>query len=151
MTANGVTAHLPHRQVHEPLGHWLRNPGNIRYRADITWRGQVGHYHGWCVFDTVAHGARAMMLDVRAQQFRHGARTLLDVISLYAPSSDGNDPDHYATVVARLVGINRRQPIDLHNLDLLASVAHAMSIHEIGGHWAPSLDTFRTALTELTE
>ncbi|MCY4599763.1 MAG: hypothetical protein OXF27_07575 [Acidobacteria bacterium] len=146
MTANAVTAHLPTRLTHEPLGHWLRNCGNVRYRADITWRGQVGSYHGWCVFDTVAHGARAMMLDVRAQQARHGARTLYEVVARYAPASDGNKPVAYADIVGRLAHVNPQSPIDLSDPETLAVVAHAMSIHEIGGHWAPTLDTFRSAL-----
>ena len=134
------------RKHDEPLGHWLNNPGNLRYEENNPWNGQLGHYHGWCVFNTVEHGCRAMMLDVRAQQTRHGAATLAGVIERYAPASDGNDPAHYARLVGKLANVFPNATIDLRDRPVLDRVAHAMSIHEIGGKWAPRFEVFQSVV-----
>lgn len=77
------------------------NPGNLRF---------IGQKYavndgGFCKFDTYAHGYQALRnLLVNAcsgkSSVYHPTDTLYVFYTKYAPSTDGNDPKHYAEFVA---------------------------------------------------
>ncbi|MDR2820963.1 MAG: hypothetical protein LBB60_10610 [Desulfovibrio sp.] len=59
------------------------------------------------------------------------ADTLAKMMNIYAPRSDGNDPDAYAKRIARETGIGVNQPIDLKTSpELLEKVVGVIAKHE---------------------
>lgn len=82
------------------------NPGNIRF---------VGQQYaindnGFCKFDTYEHGYKALQdLIIRActgkSSYYNADGNLYDFYNVYAPSSDGNNPKHYAEFVADYIGV----------------------------------------------
>ena len=77
------------------------NPGNLRF---IGQKYAVND-NGFCKFDTLDHGKSALSeLLTNActgkSSVYHPTMTLLEFQNKYSPASDGNDPVHYAMVVA---------------------------------------------------
>lgn len=92
------------------------NPGNIR-----RWRrnGEYPRRKGYVDFVAWAGGDRAKgeaegwrVLKAQVYRFVSGARTngrvpsLREIFHIYAPASDGNDPDKYAEFVSSQIGID---------------------------------------------
>lgn len=83
------------------------NPGNLRY---------IGQPHsvndnGFCKFDTYEHGYEALHnlitnACIGKSRIYTSSGNLYDFYSVYAPSSDGNNPKHYAEFVARYIGVS---------------------------------------------
>lgn len=83
------------------------NPGNLRF---IGQEYSVNN-NGFCKFDTYQHGYNALQsLLVNAcsghSNLYNSKGTLYDFYNIYAPSSDGNNPKHYAEFVAKYIGVS---------------------------------------------
>lgn len=77
------------------------NPGNLRFIGQQY----AVNDNGFCKFDTFQHGYDALknkLIDACTGKSKvyHPEDTLYDFFAKYAPSSDGNNPKHYAEVVA---------------------------------------------------
>lgn len=70
------------------------------------------------------------LLNVYGQ--KHGINTVAGVINRWAPSSDGNPVNAYAAHVARSIGVDPNQPIDLRDPATRAKMADAMATFENG-------------------
>lgn len=70
------------------------------------------------------------LLNVYGQ--KHGINTVAGVINRWAPSSDGNPVTAYAAHVARSIGVDPNQPIDLRDPATRAKMADAMATFENG-------------------
>ena len=99
------------------------NYGNIR---------PVGATVGFNTYDTPQDGIGAMAQQLAINQKVHGLNTLRGQITRWAPSSDGNNPDQYATTVAKATGLDPDAPLDFTNPDVLAKVIPAMAQVEHG-------------------
>lgn len=113
-----------------PRGIRNNNPGNIEYIADPqkAWRGQVGTDGRFGVYDTPANGVRA----IGRQLLRYAERgivTVSGIIGTWAPSHE-NNTSAYAAAVARALGVNVAQPLDVHTR--LPELAAAIIRHENG-------------------
>lgn len=76
-----------------------KNLGNLR--AGLTpWLGQIGVNKGFCVFDTWAHGLRALVKLLRTYHRRGWLVNPETFVKHYAPGSDGNNEKAYAQFVA---------------------------------------------------
>jgi len=92
-----------------------RNPGDLRFSplAIDTDRG------GYAVFDTFAHGYRGLLQDLHAKCSGNTVTdleptsTLQDLINVWAPSSDHNDPHRYVDFVARFVSTALGQQVNI--------------------------------------
>lgn len=89
----------------------LNNPGNIRYVMG-TWMQKlaVGQKNGFCIFPTLAVGQHVLeQFFINAatgkSQIYHPTDTLVQFYSKYAPSSDHNNPNAYASFVAGIIGV----------------------------------------------
>jgi hypothetical protein len=76
-----------------------RNPGNLRPFA-LT---QAKDADGYRVFDSLAEGWQALLDDLQAK-FNGSHRltpqsTMLDLLNVYAPAGDANDPTDYTQFV----------------------------------------------------
>ena len=83
------------------------NPGNLRFVGQQF----AVNDNGFCKFDTYQHGYDALRtLLVNAcsglSHLYNANGTLYDFYNVYAPSSDGNNPKHYAEFVANYIGVS---------------------------------------------
>lgn len=102
------------------------NPGNFRYTNYIRSLGAIGSDDGnYSIFPTYEKGWQALLQFLRDAQANrlysyreyaraqgHSVPTLRDFFHVYAPSSDSNDPDHYAKTVASYIGVSVDIPIN---------------------------------------
>ena len=78
-----------------------RNPGNLRARAA---RPCTLDERGYCVFDNFLDGYSSLISDLRFKlSGKHPGltpdSTIQDLMNVYAPSSDYNDPENYARFI----------------------------------------------------
>ena len=111
----------------DPRGIRANNPTNIEYSPSTPWKGlddppTEGRF---CRFVEPQWGLRATILILRAYQKR-GLVTLLQMISSWAPAADSNHPASYAGTVARYMGINPQDRVDLNNKDLVIKMLKGM-------------------------
>ena len=113
------------------------NPLNIRCLPHgMMWAGQTGTDSSggmgdYAIFaDDEAGWACAYKLLLHYQQPKpigHGAETIGQIIAIWAPTEDHNDPAGYAQQVSKATGIAVDAPINLTEGDLLYKTATAMA------------------------
>jgi len=94
------------------------NPGNLRLAGQ---KGAVQGKGGFAKFPTPQAGAQALYDDLKAKitgnspairsKLGRDAETLAEVISVYAPKEDYNDPKSYAQFVAKKLGVSPNEPV----------------------------------------
>ena len=109
------------------------NPGNLRV-------GGKTDSGGFTIFDTPEAGFQAMVQDITAKltgnspatrnALGRNAQTLLDVISVYAPKKDGNNPVAYANSVASQMGLTDINTPVSELIPRVQELAKAMAKHE---------------------
>lgn len=113
-----------------PLGIRSNNPGNIRHSSKFTWLGESGvNAKGFCVFDTLENGIRALAKNLLAYFHQHGLDTVAGVIERWAPPGE-NDTVAYITSVAGSLGVAPDRVLDLEDVSTLASLVAAICRHE---------------------
>lgn len=106
------------------------NPGNLRDEG-IPWNGLLSHdTDGYCIFDTAHNGIRAMAKDLHTKWLR-GLDTLAKIIPVYAPPSENPTADYIADI-AKWIGLEPDDTVDLSDIDELATIASAMMRQEDG-------------------
>ena len=104
------------------------NPGNLRLSAT-----QTGTSGGFSTFSSMEDGFNALKADLLAKQTGksktgiNGDSTLAQMLSVYAPTSDGNNPLAYAAAVAKELGVTPDTKIGTLDNEKLA---YAISHHE---------------------
>lgn len=107
------------------------NPGNIRL-SSAPWQGKVGGSD--TAFETFADakaGIRALAVNLRTYQNRHGLDTIRAIITRYAPASENNTAA-YVRAVANAVGTGPDDQIDLSSDGTLTALVAAIITHENG-------------------
>jgi hypothetical protein len=84
---------------------WL----NIRYSSSNNWKGQIGKYKGFCVFDTVEHGLRAGR-KILTHYIDNGFDTPEKIINRFAPPIE-NNTEEYITKICEWSGLRRDETI----------------------------------------
>lgn len=88
------------------------NPGNLRSSAFST-----SSDGGYAKFDSYFDGLFALLFDLwikcdgRSSRRIKPESTLFELIEVWAPAEDSNDPAHYARVVAERLGVDVTQRI----------------------------------------
>jgi len=85
------------------------NPGNLRYAGQI---GSIGQKNGFAVFPNYQAGLdalkRQLLLVARGKSRTFPSPcTIQQFFHIYAPSTDGNDPESYAEQVATAMGVTK--------------------------------------------
>lgn len=83
------------------------NPGNLKYGKFAAGNGAVGP--GWgnhSVFPSYDIGAMAKRTLLFSPHKKYHDMTILEALSYYAPTSDGNNPSKYARYVAGEIGVS---------------------------------------------
>lgn len=115
-----------------PRGIRNNNPGNIK-QTGIAWNGAVpGTDPNFVAFNSPEAGIRALALNAQHLQERDGAQTVGDLISKWAPESDGNDTQAYIGAVSKQMGIDPGTPLDLQDPKQLTALTEAIITHENG-------------------
>lgn len=76
---------------------YLNNPSNIRYCAINHWKGLAGSDNGFCKFDTLELGCRALVVLLRSY-IRKGYDTPEKIINRFAPPSENNTCNYISYV-----------------------------------------------------
>lgn len=124
-----------------PRGIRNRNPGNVEYNPGTPWQGldtppSDGRF---CVFKTPFYGLRCLCKVMLTYQRIHGRNTVRDLINRWAPPKE-NDTSAYVRSVAKRLGVQPDEKIDLGSAALLAKLADAIVWHENGQNpYAPDL------------
>lgn len=107
------------------------NPGNIR-KTDTKWKGEVpGGDSAFETFVSMPYGYRALIKLLQNYQKNHRLRTIRQLISRWAPSSENNTEAYIATV-AKETGFGRDQAIDMKERRTALLMASAISFVENG-------------------
>ena len=116
----------------EPRGIRNNNPTNIEYHADTPWKGlDTPPTDGrFCRFTKPEWGLRATLLILRNYQAR-GLVTVLQMITTWAPPGE-NNPDSYASSVARAMGIHPHTAVDLADKERVIAMLKGMVAVECG-------------------
>ncbi len=121
------------------------NPGNIDYNPRNDWQGQLGLEVGvakprFARFDSPENGIRALGKLLLAYRGKNGMPnvggpgidTVRETISRWAPGSE-NDTEAYIGAVAKALGVQPNQPIDVRQPATLRGLVLAIIGHENGG------------------
>lgn len=107
------------------------NPGNI-VKSNVKWAGQVeGSDDNFVTFDSPESGIAALGKNLIAYNDKHGLNTIQDIISRWAPPHE-NDTKAYIDKVAKSIGVNPSEKIDIRNPDTLTKLTQAIIQHENG-------------------
>lgn len=117
-------------KVRIPRGIRNNNPGNIR-RTPIDWRGEVTRTDTeFEEFEDMAHGYRALMMNIRTYMRRDHLRTVRQIITKWAPPAE-NDTAAYISQVCKRTGFLPNQILMI-NKETLTAIAAAISYVENG-------------------
>jgi hypothetical protein len=107
------------------------NPGNI-IKSGHHWQGEItGSDSRFVTFRTAAEGTQAMGENLLAYD-KQGLNTINKIINTWAPSSDGNNVNAYASLVSQRMGVGADETLNLHDPKTLASLMKAMATQENG-------------------
>ena len=92
------------------------NPGNIIKSTFAIKNGAIGSAGGFAVFPDYKTGAQAQVQLLKLNKYQQ--RKIWEIIQIYAPSSDGNDPQNYTNLVKKFTGIDPDKRLkDLNEID----------------------------------
>lgn len=112
-----------------PRGIRNNNPGNLRGGGFAAEQGKDDG--GYSIFPTPEAGLRAMAINLKNQQVKHGINTVEKLIEKYAPPSE-NNTGAYTKAVAAALGVDPKQNINLKDPATLRAAMVAMVKHENG-------------------
>lgn len=112
------------------------NPGNIDYNKANQWQGQLGLEVGvpkprFARFDTPENGLRALGKLLQTYQIKHGLKTVKQIISRWAPSTE-NDTEAYVRSVEKRTGTAPGTEVNMKDQKVLRGFTEAIAIHENG-------------------
>ena len=122
------------------------NPGNIRWGDE--WKGLVPETQrtdkSFCQFKSAGYGIRAMIIILRNYQRKHGISTISGIINRWAPTNE-NDTQSYINSVAKAMGVDPDQRIDISDSRFIMKLLQAIIQHE-NGDQPYSFDVFVKAI-----
>lgn len=116
-----------------PRGIRNNNPGNIDRNA-TSWQGMADDQSSdprFVVFADPIWGIRALARVLITYQDHHDLHTVAGIINRWAPPVE-NDTGAYARAVARALGVEVDDPIDVHQYRHLEPLVQAIIRHENG-------------------
>nr|WP_218174572.1 structural protein P5 [Pseudomonas sp. IPO3774] len=132
-----------------PRGVRNNNPGNIDYNPRNAWQGQLGLEVGvpsprFARFDTPENGIRALgklLINYRGKDGMPGVGgpgidTVRETITRWAPGNE-NNTEAYIAAVARRLGVNANDVIDVRKLATLRVMVSSIISHECAGFAYP--------------
>jgi hypothetical protein len=111
-------------------GYRNNNPGNLEWISDPArrWSGMISNDGRYAVFDSPQNGTRALGHQL-LKYYGAGVRSIRDIISKWAPSTE-NNTSAYIAHVSSLLGVSA--DISLNVPQVLEQLASAIALHENG-------------------
>jgi hypothetical protein len=110
-----------------PLGLRNNNPGNLR--TGDNWQGMIGENKGFVVFQDLAHGIRALAIDLRTK-INSGYNTIDLIAYRYAPPSENNTVAYIARL-SDYTGLSETRLLTA-DADILKRLIRAIITIEVG-------------------
>lgn len=116
-----------------PRGIRNNNPLNVERTGRDRWVGmaRITLDPRFVTFEAPEYGIRAAALILQRYQDRHGCETIRAIISRWAPAHE-NDTDAYVKAVARAVGVEPDDPVDVTDYRIARPLIEAMIRFENG-------------------
>lgn len=118
-------------------GQRTNNPGNIKYGpgvAKLKGLRKPPSDEGYCSFEHMSWGIRAIAVVLETYFDRHGLNTVRQLISRWAPPGvDANPERTYIAFVAKRLGVEPDDQIDLHDRATMECFVRAIITFENGG------------------
>jgi hypothetical protein len=116
----------PHMRTGKGSFAWLNNnPGNLTAGgANVGEYQGKRNWHHFLIFPSVDAGMEAIPKFLKANGY--GPLSISDAFERYAPKKDGNDPEHYAKMVADATGVGLDTKINDLSEEQLKEVAKAI-------------------------
>jgi len=117
----------------------IRNNNPLNIKEGNNWQGERTDNID-PVFEEFEHpkyGFRAGAKLIRNYEKFYGLNSVRGIITKFAPSSE-NDTENYIAFVAKEIGTNSSNTLNLWDDELMAKMIHAMSIMENGRHYSLS-------------
>lgn len=83
---------------------YKNNPANIRYSDSNRWLGQIAPKNGFCQFEDISYGIRALCIVLRTYIRKYNLTSVPQIISTFAPEYENNTPAYIAYVSRFLAG-----------------------------------------------
>lgn len=119
----------------QPRGIRNNNPGNIDYKKNNHWKGQLMYDPSidsrFCRFETVEYGIRTLILLLHTYQRKYGLTTVSQIIGRWAPINENNTMIYIQSVADEL-GVSLKETIELNNKIVAISLVKAIIRHENG-------------------
>lgn len=117
-----------------PRGVRNNNPLNIRYVKANKWLGRVSRKsdQDFEEFKSMEYGYRAAFVLLHKYILLYNLHTILDIVSRWAPQSDGNNTIAYANTVSQKTGIPIQQEITFTDWRAMVRIVIAMAEVENG-------------------
>lgn len=117
----------------ETLGIRNCNPGNIR--CGSAWKGLIGSEKGFCRFDSMAFGVRALLVVLRTYHYKYRLDTIRSIVNRFAPASDGNDTGAYIRFVEQQVWDYYKKEKRLFDTQISVDLHHQELCHYPFNRW----------------
>ncbi len=102
------------------------NPANIR--RGCNWKGlsKTQTDREFCQFETMTWGVRALLVTLRTYVVKHHLHTVREIITRWAPPSDGNNTEKYIEFVEKAISeIDIPIALSLKELDFHKTCQHS--------------------------
>lgn len=102
------------------------NPANIRRGS--YWRGLVNKPTDkeFCQFISMSWGVRALLITLRTYVVKHHLHTVREIITRWAPPTDGNNTERYIEYVEKAIDhVNELLPPSLQDIDFMSRYQHS--------------------------
>lgn len=131
------------------------NPANIR--RGCKWKGlaKTQTDKEFCQFVTMKWGVRALLVTLRTYVVKHHLHTVKEIITRWAPPSDGNNTEAYVKYVEKEINeLNAPISLSLQDYDFYREYQHsecvlfimAKAMCKMESRYNLSYDTYLTAL-----
>lgn len=109
---------------------YRNNPLNIRYSSKNNFKGQSASDNGFCTFNDLVYGLRAVFVILRTYDNK-GVNTIMSIINRWAPPEE-NATSSYITFICDKMNVNRSTHISLYRPTELYAFISAMASYESG-------------------
>lgn len=102
------------------------NPANIRRGS--YWRGLVNKPTDkeFCQFISMSWGVRALLITLRTYVVKHHLHTVREIITRWAPPTDGNNTERYIEYVEKAIDeVNELLSPSLQDIDFMSRYQHS--------------------------
>ncbi len=125
------------------------NPLNIR-KTGIKWLGEIlGSDNAFEQFQSLVYGLRAGMVNIKTY-FGRGKNTITEIITSWAPPSDGNNTKAYIKTVSERSGIPANQKLTFDKKTIIP-IVKAMVFVENGSDAGITAETYEKAFDAIKD